>query len=673
MDGSRRAVQRVSAKDARGGRTGKGVGRRACVGQQNEVANFQNFVQAMPIAIQGGNRTQLQVVEQFRRLHPPSFEGTMNPLDVEEWHRELEKESKFFRLSQGFVSLVEYERKFEQLSPFTPYLIDTKQRKINHFVRELKSDIRKHVHVLGLMTYADVLQKAHIIAKEDEIAINTKLKEKRQRDDDAETKELPLYETCGKKHGGICFIKVGACFKCGKPDHFFKNCPELKNDPGAQRKDQKTYGMVYALTRQEAEASLSVVLDLIILDMHDFNIIFGMDWLSAYRANVKCFEKEVVFNPSGEHYFSFVGISLGSLPWLIPSLQAHKYIRKGVVGYLASVMDTKKNGVELSDVLVVNEFPDVFPDDLSCIPPDREIEFIIDLVPVFTIPSGTSGYVIYSDDSLNGLGCVLMQNGRVVAYASRQLKPYELNYPTHDLELAAIVFAFKIWRHYLHGVRKSRKNNLRKIKEDVATGKRVGFNVSNDGVLRYKGRLCVPSSFDLKNEILYEAHKSPYSVHFEIISIQSVWLLMKLLNGSKCQSPIHWDEVGERKVLGPKIFQQTCEVIKKIRERMKVAPMKGVMRFGKKGKPSPRFVGLFEILEGIGDLAYRLALPPSLARIRSDLTYDEVPIQILDCKVQELRTKKISLVKVLWRNYAIEEATWDCENEIRAKYPHLFD
>ena len=71
--------------------------------------------------------------------------------------------------------------------------------------------------------------------------------------------------------------------------------------------------------------------------------------------------------------------------------------------------------------------------------------------PVLTIPSGSGGFVVYSDASKNGLGCVLMQHGKVVAYASRQLKEYEKNYPTHDLELAAVVFALKIWRHYLYG------------------------------------------------------------------------------------------------------------------------------------------------------------------------------------------------------------------------------
>ena len=69
--------------------------------------------------------------------------------------------------------------------------------------------------------------------------------------------------------------------------------------------------------------------------------------------------------------------------------------------------------------------------------------------PVLTQSTYDKEYVIFSDSSLNGLGCVLMQEGKVVAYALRQLKSHEKNYPTHDLELAAIVFALKIWRHYL--------------------------------------------------------------------------------------------------------------------------------------------------------------------------------------------------------------------------------
>ncbi|KAL5578541.1 hypothetical protein UlMin_020240 [Ulmus minor] len=151
------------------------------------------------------------------------------------------------------------------------------------------------------------------------------------------------------------------------------------------------------------------------------------------------------------------------------------------------------------------------------------------------ISSGNNGFMIYGDASKMGLGAVLMQHGRVIAYASRQLKDYEKNYPTHDPELAAVVFALKIWRHYLSGVEilvgklsaltlqptiidgikggQELDPSLLKIKEEVLEGKRIDFEVSTDGVLGFKGRLCVPANEELKQQILYEAHNTPYSIH----------------------------------------------------------------------------------------------------------------------------------------------------------------
>ena len=81
-----------------------------------------------------------------------------------------------------------------------------------------------------------------------------------------------------------------------------------------------------------------------------------------------------------------------------------------------------------------------------------ELKTIVTTAPVLTLPEGSDGYVIYCDASRVGLGCVLMQRDKVISYAYRKLKVHEKNFPFHDLELAAVVFALKIWRFYLYGV-----------------------------------------------------------------------------------------------------------------------------------------------------------------------------------------------------------------------------
>ena len=82
----------------------------------------------------------------------------------------------------------------------------------------------------------------------------------------------------------------------------------------------------------------------------------------------------------------------------------------------------------------------------------QELKTRLTSAPVLALPDGLDGLVVYYDVSRVDLGCVLMHHGKVLAYASRQLKPHERNYPTHDLKLATIVFFLKIWRHYLYGV-----------------------------------------------------------------------------------------------------------------------------------------------------------------------------------------------------------------------------
>ncbi|XP_022007702.1 uncharacterized protein LOC110906960 [Helianthus annuus] len=201
----------------------------------------------------------------------------------------------------------------------------------------------------------------------------------------------------------------------------------------------------------------------------------------------------------------------------------------------------------------------------------------------------------------------------------------------------------------------------------------------------------------------------------------------EMLYGRKCRTPVCWGEVGPRGLAQTDIIRATnCKIdlirthLKAAQDRqksyadkrmrpiefqvgdkvmLKVSPWKGITRFRKRGKLSPRFIGPFEIVERVGKVAYRLELPEELNGIHStfhvshlrkcladetarihyndievdnNLNYAVKPIAILDRKVKSLRNKKINQVKVKWEHRKGSDTTWESEEEMQRLYPILF-
>ena len=128
-------------------------------------------------------------------------------------------------------------------------------------------------------------------------------------------------------------------------------------------------------------ADRELLANLTLLEIRDFDIIFGMDWLAAYYAIVDCHRKKVIFQVPGEIELCFMGSGAYTSPQVISAFQARRMMKKRCKGYLAIVKDTQQGELKLEDIPIVREFPNVFPENLSRLPPDREIEFSTDLLP----------------------------------------------------------------------------------------------------------------------------------------------------------------------------------------------------------------------------------------------------------------------------------------------------
>nr|GEY12888.1 retrotransposon protein, putative, Ty3-gypsy subclass [Tanacetum cinerariifolium] len=363
--------------------------------------------------------------------------------------------------------------------------------------------------------------------------------------------------------------------------------------------------------------------------------------------------------------------------------------------------------------------------------------------PILALPEGTDDFVVYCDASNQGFRCVLMQRNKVIAYASRQLKIHEKNYITYDLELGAVVFALKMWRHYLYGTKSviytdhkslqyifdQKELNIRKRRwielfsdydceiryhPEMLKGLDKQLDRKEDGGLYLAERIWVPVYGNLRTLIMNEAHAMRYFVHpgadkmyYDLRGIywwpgmkKDIAMYVKSFGntaGSEYRLPSRnrWQKLKvarDRQKSYADKCRKPLEFSVGDKVLLKVSPRKGVVRFGKRSKLSPKYAGRFDIVERIGPVAYRLRLPQELVgvhdtfyvsnlkkcladvnfhipldevKVDEKLHFVEEPIEILDRRVKKLKRRWIPIVKVRWNSRRGPEFTWEREDEMK--------
>ncbi|GJW76541.1 putative reverse transcriptase domain-containing protein [Tanacetum coccineum] len=477
------------------------------------------------------NDFKFMMIEEFY----PSHE--MQKLETELWNHAMVR-----------ASHVAYTDRFHELVRLVPYLVTPKSRKIKRYVYGLAPQIRgmvvatepktiqKAVQISGALT-DEAVRNGSIKKIEKRVNMGEPSKDKNGRDDNKRTKTRNAFATtttvdCSgvPRNGNPVNARnptVRACYECGSTDHVRSACPRLNraqglggNHPnqvvannggqGHGNQGNQARGRAFMLGAEEARPDLNIVTGLFTLNNHFATTLF--DSGADYSFVSTTFIPLLGIEPSELGFRYEIEIASGQLVEIDKVIKGYKLEIEGHVFDIDLIpFGHVSFDVIIEEIVVLRDFLEVFPSDLSGLPPIQEIEFQIEVIPgpmpvakspyhlvpseleelsgqlkelqdkdsggacitlkvslgtaqerendklcnapVLALPDGPNNFVVYCDALETRLGCVLMQRGKVIAYVSRQLKIHEINYTTYDLEQGAVVFALKTWRHYLYRTR----------------------------------------------------------------------------------------------------------------------------------------------------------------------------------------------------------------------------
>ncbi|XP_071902715.1 uncharacterized protein [Coffea arabica] len=443
---------------------------------------------------------------------------------------------------------------------------------------------------------------------------------------------------CGKFNNSKndCWRKLGKCLFCGSAEHQVANCPKAPKVGGNTQRPEKSTSK-----QTSAGGSRPKVPDRVYpLDYQQVpeatEVVEGIDWLARYNAQLNCRTKIVELGIPGQATVKLDIRGKLASSALISGIRVRKLLSKGAQDYLVFRINTSCDKVNLEDMPVVKDFSDVFPEELESLPLERDIVFKIDVTP--------------------GVAPISKAPNRM---APAELK--ELKMQLQDLDPR---FVSRFWQ-----------------KMQEVLGAKLNFSTTYHPQTDGQSERTIQTLEDMLRTC--------------VLDFGEIWSERKILD----PTIISWIEEANEKV---KLVCQTIQTIQSHQKSyadnrrkdleftvgnlvfLKITPLKVSLMSGRGKKLQPRFVGPYKIIQRVGNVAYKLELPPSLSRIHNVFhvstlkkyhpdpshilqsesieideifTYEEKPVKLLDRKVKELRNKQIPLVKVLCRNHGLEEAT----------------